>query len=172
MNLTQVLDVRQIRQVGRRIAGIESRCPGARALGPAFPVIAGDGWWLERAIHAALPGEVLVVVPDPVSGVLAGWDAGLTRSAAARTLGGLVVAGTVQRGRHGGWPVFATGVAPPAPGPRRRGEGELGEPVTIGDVTVALGDLLLCDDAGVLCVPRSELVRCSVTVPGQAAVSR
>lgn len=139
--------------------------PEMHVLGPAFPVRmpAGDNLWLHRAVYAASPGEILVV--DCGGGFEHGYFGEvLAEAALARGLAGLVIHGGVRdarRLREMGWPVFAERICIRGTGKDPRGDGRLGEPVTIGDVVVRRGDLVVADADGTVCIPaeRAPAVR-------------
>jgi 4-hydroxy-4-methyl-2-oxoglutarate aldolase len=126
----------------------------------AFPVRIppGDNLWLHRAVYAATRGEVLVV--DTGGGLEYGyWGEILAEAAIARGLAGLVIHGGVrdsQRLIELGWPVFAERLCVRGTAKDPRGDGELGEPVQFGDVTVRLGDLVVADADGVVCIPAAD----------------
>jgi 4-hydroxy-4-methyl-2-oxoglutarate aldolase len=131
----------------------------------AFPVRMppGDNLWLHRAVYAAQPGDVLVV--DTGGGLEYGyWGEVLTEAAIARGLAGLVIHGGVRDSRRlieMGWPVFAERVCIRGTGKDPGGDGNLAEPIMIGDVLVHLGDFIVGDADGVVCIPasRTEEVR-------------
>lgn len=127
---------------------------------PAMPVrvSTGDNLWLHRAVYAAQPGEVLVV--DTGGRDEYGyWGEILAEAAIARGLAGLVITGGVRdssRLRQLGLPTFSgcvsiqgTAKDPAAPGTR-------GEPVTIGPVRIARGDIVIGDADGVVVIARAD----------------
>jgi 4-hydroxy-4-methyl-2-oxoglutarate aldolase len=152
-------------RTGALPSAIKPLDPATRLAAPAFPVRCppGDNLWLHRAVYAARPGEVLVV--DTGGGFEHGyWGEILTEAAIARGLAGLVIHGGVRDSRRlieMGWPVFAERVCIRGTDKDPHGDGELGEPVTIGDVQIALGDLVVADADGVVCIPaaRTDEVR-------------
>jgi 4-hydroxy-4-methyl-2-oxoglutarate aldolase len=127
---------------------------------PAFPVRVprGDNLWLHHAVYVAEPGDVLVV--DPGDGLEHGyWGEILAEAAMARGLAGLVINGGVrdsQRLVEMGWPVFAERVCIQGTGKDPHGDGALGEPVKLGDVTVKRGDLIVADADGVVSIPAAD----------------
>lgn len=161
-------------RVGALPSAIKPVHPHMHLDGPAFPVHmpAGDNLWLHRAVYAASPGEVLVV------GCSAGFEHGyfgevLARAAIARGLAGLVIHGGVRDARRLGeigWPVFAERICIRGTAKDPHGDGELGEPITIGDVEIRLGDLVVADADGVVCIPaqRAEEVRAASRVRDDA----
>ncbi|MTD55495.1 4-hydroxy-4-methyl-2-oxoglutarate aldolase [Amycolatopsis sp. RM579] len=147
-------------RIGALPSAIKPLAPSMCVQGPAFPVQMppGDNLWLHRAVYAASPGEVLVVDCG------GGFDHGyfgevLAEAAIARRLGGLVIYGGIRDSRRLqelGWPVFAERVCIRGTAKDPAGNGELAEPTTIGDVEVHLGDLVVGDADGVVCVPAAE----------------
>jgi 4-hydroxy-4-methyl-2-oxoglutarate aldolase len=129
---------------------------GWRIAGPAFPVQGppGDNLWLHRAIYAASPGDILVVhVGDHHEAGY--WGEIMSTAAQVRGLGGLVIDGCVRDARdlaEVGFPVFSRGLCIRGTGKDRDARGTLGQPVTIGGVTVMAGDLIVGDDDGVVAI--------------------
>jgi 4-hydroxy-4-methyl-2-oxoglutarate aldolase len=153
-----------LHEAGKRIgalpAGIRPLAPEVRVCGRAFPVKSppGDNLWLHHAIYAAAPGDVLVVDPG------AGWEFGywgevMAVAAQSRGLAGLVINGGVRDGLKMlelGFAVFTTGTAIRGTGKNVDGSGSLGEPVTLGDVTIHHGDLVFGDFDGVVVLPKDR----------------
>ena len=54
-----------------------------------------------------------------------------------------------------GLPVYCAGLTPNSP--VRNGPGTAGLPVVLGGATVSSGDVLVCDDDGVVVIPLSQL---------------
>jgi|HigsolmetaAR201D_1030396.scaffolds.fasta_scaffold25687_2 4-hydroxy-4-methyl-2-oxoglutarate aldolase len=135
--------------------------PSMRLCGPAFPVRCppGDNLRIHHAIYAARPGDVLVV--DCSGRREHGyWGEIMNVAAIERRLGGLVIDGGVRdRDRlvELGWPVFAHGICIRGTGKDPTAPGSLGEPITIGDVDIAPGDLVVGDADGVVVVPRAQV---------------
>ncbi|MEV4241622.1 MULTISPECIES: 4-hydroxy-4-methyl-2-oxoglutarate aldolase [Nocardia] len=144
-------------RIGALPAQIKPLSPEMHIAGPAFPVRvpSGDNLWLHRAVYAASRGEVLVV--ETGGGFEYGyWGEILAEAAIARGLVGLVIHGGVRDSRRLvelGWPVFAERLCVRGTAKDPNGDGDLGEPVRLGDVTVRLGDLVVGDADGVVCVP-------------------
>ncbi|HWP35179.1 MAG TPA: 4-carboxy-4-hydroxy-2-oxoadipate aldolase/oxaloacetate decarboxylase [Thermodesulfobacteriota bacterium] len=142
-------------------AAIKPLDPRMRLLGPALPVSAPpfDNLTLHQAIYAARPGDVLVV--EVAGAYEAGyWGEIMTCAARPRGVAGLVIDGCVRDGAliaEMGFPVFARGLA--IRGTAKAGGGRIGEPIAIGGVVVAAGDLVVGDGDGVVVVPRAELAR-------------
>lgn len=158
---THVLTSATVHEAAGRVGALPSAIKPVHqdmhVVGPAFPVRmpAGDNLWLHRAVYAAGPGEILVV--DCGDGFEHGYFGEvLARAALAGGLAGLVIHGGVRDARRLGeigWPVFAERVCIRGTGKDPHGDGELGEPVTIGDVEVRPGDLVVADADGVVCIP-------------------
>lgn len=135
--------------------------PGAACAGPARTVRCAPGDNL--AIHVALlgvrAGEVLVVQVEGVAD-RGYWGEVLTTSAQGRGVAGLVIDACVRdtqglEARR--FPVFAAGTA--LPGATKGGPGAVGDPVTIGEVEVRPGDVVVADADGVVVVTAVELDR-------------
>lgn len=148
-------------RIGALPSPIKPVAEGMRLFGPAFPVSSpgGDNLWLHRALAKATEGDVLVV---SVSGQyeFGYWGEVMTVAAKARGLGGLVIDGCVrdsERLRTLGFPVFARGLCIRGTKKDPAGQGALGEPVRIGDVSVSAGDLVAGDADGVVAVPASRV---------------
>lgn len=152
-------------RIGALPSAIKPVDPAMHVQGPAFPVRmpGGDNLWLHRAVYAAEPGEILVV--DCGNGFEHGYFGEILAEAAiARGLAGLVINGGVRDARRLaeiGWPVFAERICIRGTGKDPQGDGVLAEPISIGDVEIRLGDLVVADADGVVCVPadRAEEVR-------------
>jgi 4-hydroxy-4-methyl-2-oxoglutarate aldolase len=160
-----VLSSATVHEAGGRIGALPSAIkpldPAWQLAAPAFPVRlpAGDNLWLHRAVYAAKPGEVLVV--DTGGGFEYGyWGEILAEAAIARGLAGLVIHGGVRdarRLRQLDWPVFAERICIRGTVKDPAGDGALGEPVTIGGIEVAPGDLIVADTDGVVSVPAARI---------------
>jgi 4-hydroxy-4-methyl-2-oxoglutarate aldolase len=148
------------KRVGALPAGIRPLSPEVRVCGRAFPVKSppGDNLWLHHAIYAAAPGDVLVV--DPGAGLEFGyWGEVMAVAAQTRGIVGLVINGGVRDGLRMlelGFSVFTAGPAIRGTGKDVEGNGSLGEPVTLGDVTIHKGDLVFGDFDGVVVLPQDR----------------
>ena len=148
-------------QVGALPAAIKPLGDSMRLCGPALTVQGppGDNLWLHRAIAQAAPGEVLVVT---VSGAheFGYWGGIMTTAATARGLAGLVIDGCVRDGDElvaSGFPVFARGRAIHGTAKVAAAAGRVNEPIVLGDVTVASGDLVVGDADGVVVLARDSV---------------
>lgn len=134
--------------------------PMAKVVGPAITVRAtpGDEILALKAIEIAEPGDV-IVVSGARSDRFSLWGGIMSTMAKVRGIAGLVTDGMVrdiEQTREVGLPVFCTGLTPAAP-VMDVPPGELNLPISIGDVTVEPGDLVVGDEDGVVVVPRDEL---------------
>ncbi|MEV5776755.1 dimethylmenaquinone methyltransferase [Streptomyces antimycoticus] len=166
---TAALTSATVHEVAGRIGALPSAIKPLHSAmhveGPTFPVRmpAGDNLWLHRAVYAASPGDILVI--DCGGGFEFGYFGEvLAEAARARGLAGLVIHGGVRDARRLaeiGWPVFAERVCIRGTSKDPHGDGGLGEPITIGDVEIRLGDLVVADTDGVVCIPadRADEVR-------------
>lgn len=139
---------------------IKPLAPHVLVCGRALPVRSpsGDNLWLHRAIYAADPGDVLVV--DVGSGIEYGyWGEVMTVAAQVRGISGLVISGGVRDGMRMvslGFPVFAAGIAIRGTHKDPHGDGQVGEPITLGSVTINRGDLIFGDADGVFSAPSRQ----------------
>lgn len=147
-------------RIGALPSAIKPLSPTMRVVGRAYPVRSpgGDNLWLHRAICAAAAGDVLVVATGGAT-EFGYWGEVMTRAARHRHLGGLVIEGGVRDAAaliEAGFPVFAAAVCIRGTVKDPQGDGALGEPATIGGVTVRAGDLVMGDADGVCVVPAAE----------------
>jgi len=129
--------------------------------GPAITVSspAGDNLTLHQAIYVAHPGDVLVV--EVSSLYEAGyWGEIMTQAALHRKIAGLVIDGCVRDSdaiEETGFPVFARGLC--IRGTAKRGKGRINRPITIGEVSIMPGDLVVGDRDGVVVIPQPEILQ-------------
>jgi regulator of RNase E activity RraA len=112
------------------------------------------------AIEAADVGDVIVI--EQKSGIdAAGWGGILSIGAQTKGVAGVIVDGPardIDEATELGFPVYArSATARTARG--RIIEVATGEPVSIGDVTVAPGDYVVADSSGIVFVPAAEIER-------------
>lgn len=139
-------------------ARIRSMTPGRRAVGTAFTVEVrpGDNLMIHAALMLAQPGDILVIdgKADTSSALMGEL---MCEHALAAGLKAVVIDGAIRDVatlQAGSLPVFAVGCN--ANGPTRVQGGRVGTPVSVGGVPIASGDLIVCDDDGVVAVPRTE----------------
>jgi 4-hydroxy-4-methyl-2-oxoglutarate aldolase len=141
-------------RIGALPAAIKPVAPAMTLCGPAFPVRcpAGDNLWIHRALDEAAAGDVLVVECGPGAG-FGYWGEIMATAAVTRGLAGLVITGGVRDSLALialGLPTFSGAITIQGTGKDPHGDGALGEPVRIGDVTVRRGDLVVGDADGVV----------------------
>lgn len=140
-------------------AGIKPISPEMRLGGTAVPVhtMPRDNMMLHRAIAQAAAGDVIVAHVSDF------WEAGywgeiMAVGAQARGIAGLVIDGCVRDGdpiTALGFPVFARGLC--IHGTTKFGKGTLNQPITIGQVIIHPGDVVVGDRDGVVVVPADRL---------------
>ncbi|MFG2551106.1 RraA family protein [Streptomyces sp. NPDC048581] len=117
----------------------------------------GGAHILTGAIAEAGPEDVVVVANGGRTDV-SSWGGIVSVGASVRGVRGVVTDGAcrdVGQARELGFPVFARGQVPVTARGRLR-QRSAGEPVSLGDVTVGQGDLVLADEGGVVVVPRER----------------
>ena len=108
------------------------------------------------AVHEAQPGDVLVIANDAFTGTAVVGDLAIgmmkNKGIAAFVSDGLArdKAGILEFGM----PVFCQGISPNSPG--RTGLGIVGAPVSLGDVFVKPGDIMIGDADAVVVVAQEE----------------
>ena len=141
------------RSVRQRIAGRVRTVE----LGPAAGAVASRHL-CTAAIEAAEAGDVIVI--EQRTGIdAAGWGGILSIGARAKGVAGVIVDGPardIDEATELGFPVYARSVT------ARTARGRIievatGQPVTIGEVTVADGDYVLADGSAVTFIPAAQL---------------
>jgi 4-hydroxy-4-methyl-2-oxoglutarate aldolase len=133
--------------------------PDMMICGPAFTVEVrpGDNLMFHIALAVAKPGDVIVVDGKADSTCALFGDLMVTQAEAAK-LGGFVVDAASRDTASlatGTFPIFAVGTNPC--GPTKGLPGRLGQPVSVGGVSVNPGDLIVGDVDGVVVIPRAEV---------------
>ena len=112
------------------------------------------------AIEAASPGDVIVC--EQRTGLDAAcWGGNLTIGAQMRAVAGAIIEGPARdldESRQLGFPVFARSIT----GRTARGrivEVATGEPILVGDVTVAAGDYVIADASAVVFIRQADIAR-------------
>lgn len=148
------------RKIGALPSAIKPVAPHFRFAGSALTVHSpgGDNLWLHRALDVARPGDVLVVFTGGVyeHGY---WGEIMTTMAKVRGLAGLVIDGCVRDGvllGEIGFPVFARGLCIRGTGKDFGATGWINHPITMGDVVVHPGDLVVGDFDGVVAIPQAR----------------
>jgi 4-hydroxy-4-methyl-2-oxoglutarate aldolase len=109
------------------------------------------------ALKCAKPGDVLVVAvdADTTTSIIGDILLGMAKNAGivACVTDGLVR--DIEGINQVGIPTFAQGLSPNSP--FKDGPGEIGGTISLGDVTITAGDLLVGDIDGVVVVPRANV---------------
>jgi 4-hydroxy-4-methyl-2-oxoglutarate aldolase len=129
-----------------------------RLSAPVLTVATGPGenLTLHRALNATPPGWALFVATELVP-EFGYWGGVMNTAARARGLAGLVIDGGVRDSAELAevdFPVFSAYVS--LRGTGKSGNGSFGSPVTVGDVLVRTGDIVVADDDGVVIVDQAE----------------
>jgi 3-hexulose-6-phosphate synthase/6-phospho-3-hexuloisomerase len=144
---------------GGVLQGIRPLFPGIRMIGQAVTVRTYPGDWAKpvQAIDVAQPGEIVVI--DAGGAGPAIWGELATHSAVQRNLSGVVIDGALRDSPEimaMKFPAFSKLVMPNAGEPK--GFGEIGVPITVGNMRVEPGDWVLGDDDGVVVLPKAIAV--------------
>ncbi|MFE5038790.1 isocitrate/isopropylmalate family dehydrogenase [Streptomyces sp. NPDC056683] len=146
------------------LAGIAARVPGARTAGLAYTVTYQPVDHSEHGFRNAanylddVPAGSFVVVDNGGSTACTNWGSLLTSVAQSRGVRGTALHGSardIAEIRAAGYPLFSTG-ATMVSGKNRVELAATGRRITIGDVTVRPGDVIVADDNGVLVVPAEQ----------------
>ena len=116
--------------------------------------MAGENSTIHRAVYNAPAGSVLAIDADGYD-QRAVWGEILTVAAKHGGIAGVVIDGAVRdidAIRERSYPVFARAVC--AAGPHKGWRGRIGTTIQCGGVVVSPGDILVCDEDGVVVVPR------------------
>ncbi len=144
---------------GGVIQGIRPLYPGIRMVGRAVTVRTYPGDWAKpvQAIDLAEPGDIIVIDVGGTGPAI--WGELATHSAVQQKVGGVVIDGAIRDTPEiiaMKFPAFSRLVMPNAGEPK--GFGEIGVPITVGNVRVEPGDWLLGDDDGVVVLPKNIAV--------------
>lgn len=128
-----------------------------RLCGPAVTarIPPGDNTMVHVASRVAKPGDVLVF--ESATTRTATWGELATRNAQRKGLGGVVSDGNVRdiaAIEDLGFPVFSRAVS--QIGARKDGNGSVNVPVSVGNVIVRPGDIVVGDRDGVTVVPQES----------------
>ena len=133
--------------------------PGVKMFGRALTVRTYPGDWAKtvQAVDTAEPGQVIVIDAGGVGPSV--WGELATHGAIQKGIAGVVIHGAIrdiQEIRKLKFPAFAKLIMASAGEPK--GFGEIGVPVTIGDIKVFSGDYVVGDDDGVVVLPQQSAV--------------
>jgi 4-hydroxy-4-methyl-2-oxoglutarate aldolase len=140
-------------------SGMKPIDPTVRMAGPALTVDArpADNLILHYAVLKAKPGDILVI--DAKAFMEAGpWGDVLTLQAMKLGIAGLVVNGCVRDANliiDLGFPVFCRGLS--IKGTGKNQPGKVNVPITIGDVVIRPGDIVVGDRDGLVVVAQDEV---------------
>lgn len=142
---------------------------GTQIAGPAVTVLCqpGDNLMIHAAIEMVTPGDVLVVTTTSRSTDGMFGDLLATSLQAAGCVGLVIDAGVrdVQQLNAQGFPVWSRAVH--AQGTVKATPGSVNVPVVCAGANIQPGDLIVADDDGVMCIPRTQ-----VNAAAQAAQAR
>ena len=133
--------------------------PGVKMFGRALTVRTYPGDWAKtvQAVDTAEPGQVIVIDAGGTGPSV--WGELATHGAVQKGIAGVVIHGAIrdiQEIRKLKFPAFAKLIMASAGEPK--GFGEIGVPVTIGDIKVFSGDYVVGDDDGVVVLPQQSAV--------------
>ncbi|MDO8458471.1 MAG: RraA family protein [Burkholderiaceae bacterium] len=147
------------KKIGALPSVIKPVAPQFKFAGSALTVHSpgGDNLWLHRALDVAQAGDVLVIFANGAyeHGY---WGEIMTTMAKVRGLAGMVIDGCVRDGMllaEFGFPVFARGLCIQGTGKDFGATGWINHPVTMGNVVVQAGDLIVGDADGVVAIPQA-----------------
>jgi regulator of RNase E activity RraA len=145
-------------RLGMCDGGIAALWSGARAAGTVLPVLtsSGDNAALIEALEYAREGDLLVVNGfGHTHRALVGDQ--LARRYAAKGVTGAVIDGAVRdRDTIAAlrFPIWARATSPA--GPFKNGPGVIGEPVAVGGIVAAAGDVVVADGDGAIVIPAAR----------------
>jgi len=132
--------------------------PGHRVAGTAVPVQCwpGDNLMIHVAVEQCRAGDVLLVTTTSPSTDGSFGELFATALQYRGVVGVVTTAGVrdVAELRAMGFPAWSNAIS--AQGTVKATPGSVNLPVAVGGVVVAPGDVLVCDEDGVVCVPRLE----------------
>ena len=145
------------KKIGALPSAIKPAAPQFRCAGSALTVHSpgGDNLWLHRALDVAQAGDVMVVFANGAH-EHGYWGEIMTTMAKVRGMAGLVIDACVRDGvllGEIGFPVFSRGLCIQGTGKDFGAIGWINHPVTMGDVVVHAGDLIVGDADGVVAIP-------------------
>lgn len=147
--------------------------PTPRLVGSAITVNsnAGDEILILKAIEIAKPGDIIIVAGN-ANPTTACWGGVMSAMAQSRGVKGLITDGMIRDVsdcRELKFPIWATGVTPIAPNSDIP-PGDLNLPVSIGEVIVHPGDLVIADEDGVVIVPKEIIEDISISVQSRLSM--
>lgn len=159
--LTSTLAADAAGGVGVLPAFIRSLRPGILMIGTATTcrVTTDDNLAVRKAIEAGPQRGPILVVAGAAESKTAIMGELVAEALSMQGFHGVLTDGLVRDGAHvtDHLKVWCRGTTPTAG--KKKGPAVLGEPVTIGGVTIAPGDLLVCDDDGVVVWPEAAIAK-------------
>ena len=144
-------------KIGALPAYLKPISTGMKICGPALPVKGPSGCnlWLHRGIAKAQPNDVIIadVGNEREYGY---WGDIMGTGAKIRGIAGLVIDGYVRDQvelEEMQFPVFAAGLSIRGTAKKFEKKGTIGETITIGEIDIKHGDLILGDNDGVVIIP-------------------
>ena len=127
--------------------------------GPAYTVKcrAGDNLTLHAALNFCSEGDVLVVSNEEDDTRALMGEVMMAYLKYTKKIAGIVLDGPIRdidEIGHWDFPVYCTGTTPG--GPYKEGPGEINVPISIGNIAVMPGDIVLGDRDGVIIIPRQD----------------
>ena len=128
-------------------------------VGPAFTVKAraGDNLALHAALNLCHEGDVIVVSNEEDNTRALMGEIMMAFLKYTKKIAGIVLDGPIRdidEIGHWDFPVYCTGTTPG--GPYKEGPGEVNVPISIGNIAVMPGDIILGDRDGVIVIPRKD----------------
>jgi len=128
-------------------------------VGPALTVKCrpGDNLMLHKALDIAEEGDIIVVAncgcrTHALMGMIMA-----TYAQSTKKIGGIVLDGPIRDYKEISqmdFHLYATGSTPN--GPYKEGPGEVNVPISIGEVAIMPGDIILGDEDGVIVIPKND----------------
>ena len=133
--------------------------PENRMCGVALTVKAraGDNLMLHQALNMAQEGDVIVLSNEGDRSRAIMGEIMYKYLADFKKVAGIVIDGPIRDLdviAHEKCPIYATGSTPG--GPFKEGPGEVNVPISIGNIAVAPGDVVLGDRDGVIIIPKKD----------------
>ena len=128
-------------------------------VGPAYTVKcrAGDNLTLHAALNFCNEGDVLVVSNEEDDTRALMGEVMMAYLKYTKKIAGIILDGPIRdidEIGHWDFPVYCTGTTPG--GPYKEGPGEINVPISIGNIAVMPGDIVLGDRDGVIIIPRQD----------------